>query len=399
MTTKYRLAILTSHPIQYQAPLFCKLAAHPNFDLMVYLYSNYGVTEKIDPGFGVAYKWDTPLSDGYNYKFLQNYFPRIFANGSWLLFNPGIIMEIFKERYDAVLIHGYVSPTNWLAFLSARLKGIPIIFRGESHLLNHRAWWKRIFKQIFLSQLFKRISSFLPIGSLNKAYYQYHGVPNEKMFLTPYAVDNEFFSNRFKTLNGKREQLKTEMGVAVDLPVILFASKMIPRKRAMDLLKAYEKIQERIDAALVLVGDGIERTVLEGYAEVHNLKNVHFTGFKNQTELPYYFAIADMFVLPSIDEPWGLIINEAMNFGLPIVTTEVVGAAPDLVKNGRNGFVYPVGDIEKLANCLLKLLQSPELMEKMGKCSSEIISKWGYKEDVEGILSALEYVKATKRMN
>ena len=145
--------------------------------------------------------------------------------------------------------------------------------------------------------------------------------------------------------------------MAVDLPVILFASKMIPRKRPMDLLRAYVKIQERINAALIFVGDGIERSLLEAYTKDNNLKNVYFTGFKNQTELPYYFAIADVFVLPSDDEPWGLIINEAMNFGLPIVTTEVVGSAPDLVKDGINGFIYPAGDIEKLVNCLSKVLE------------------------------------------
>ncbi|MFQ5964079.1 MAG: glycosyltransferase family 4 protein [Candidatus Scalinduaceae bacterium] len=399
MTTKYRLAILTSHPIQYQAPLFCKLAAHPNIDLMVYLYSNYGVTEKIDPGFGVAYKWDIPLLDGYNYKFLQNYFPRIFANGSWFLFNPGIIMEIFKEHYDAVLIHGYVSPTNWLAFLAAGLTGTPIIFRGETHLLNYRAGWKGVFKKIILHQLFKRISSFLTIGTLNGEYYRHYGVSDRKLFLAPYAVDNDYFSKRYQELHSRRDRLKKELGITPEQPVILYASKMIQRKKAMDLLKAFEKIQERIDVSLVFVGDGVERPVLEARAKDHNIRNVHFVGFKNQTELPDYYVIADVFVLPSTDEPWGLIINEVMNFNLPIITTDQVGASPDLVKDGENGFVYPVGDIERLASCLLKLIQSPELMEKMGKFSSEIISKWGYKEDLEGILSALEYVKATKRMN
>ena len=135
---------------------------------------------------------------------------------------------------------------------------------------------------------------------------------------------------------------------------------MIPRKRPFDLLRAYEKIQERMNAALVFVGDGIERSFLESYTKNNNLKNVYFTGFKNQTELPYYFAIADVFVLPSGDEPWGLIINEAMNSGLPIITTEAVGAVPDLVKDGINGFIYPVGDIEKLVNCLSGVMEQSE---------------------------------------
>lgn len=265
--------------------------------------------------------------------------------------------------------------------------------RGESHLLNHRPLWKRAIKRGFLPLFFKGISAFLPIGSLNKKYYRHYGVADGKMFLTPYAVDNEFFCNASNKLVGKKENLKQKLGLSTNLPLILYASKLIPRKGAMDLLKAYHLIHDKVDAALVLVGDGVERSVLEAYTKDHNLKNVHFVGFKNQTELPNYFAIGDVFVLPSSDESWGLVINEAMNFGLPIITTDKVGAAPDLVKHEENGFIYPVGDIEKLAEYLSKLLQEPELREKMRRRSLEIIAKWSYREDIEGILAALQYIK------
>ncbi len=398
MTTKYRLAILTSHPIQYQAPLFRRLAQHPQVDLMVYFCTDYGITQKVDPGFGVAFKWDIPLLKGYKYKFLSNLSQKYgFAFFDYI--NPGIIKELLGNHYDTVLVNGYAYVTTWVTFLAAWLKGTPVILRGESHLLNYRPGWKRVFKKIILHQLFKRISSFLPIGTLNYEYYKHYGVPDKKLFLTPYAVDNDFFLKRYQELYDRRYHLKKELGITTKQPVILYASKMMQRKRAMDLLKAFGKIHERVDATLIFVGDGVERPALEAYSKDHDIRNVHFVGFKNQTELPDYFVIADVFVLPSTDEPWGLIINEAMNFELPIITTDHVGAAYDLVKDRENGFIYPVGDVEKLSNCLLKLLQSPELMEKMAKCSSEIISKWGYKEDLEGILCALKYVKATKRMN
>lgn len=394
MTTKYRLAILTSHPIQYQAPLFRRLAQHPQVELMVYFCTDYGITQKVDPGFGVVFKWDIPLLEGYSYKFLKNYQFSSYINK--FAFNPSIIRELWQNHYDAVLVHGYIAPTNWFAFLSAWLKGVPIIFRGESHLLNFRPGWKKAVKRIVLFQLFKRISSFLPIGTLNRKYYKHYGVPDRKLFLTPYAVDNDFFLKRYQELYDRRDHLKKDIGVAPELPVILYASKMMQRKRAMDLLKAFEKTQKRVDVSLVFVGDGVERPTLEAYSKDHDIRNVHFVGFKNQTELPDYFVIADVFVLPSTDEPWGLIINEAMNFGLPIITTDQVGAGYDLVKDGGNGFVYPVGDIEKLASCLLKLFQNPELKERMGKYSSEIISRWSYNEGDEGILNALEYIKKQK---
>lgn len=397
MTKAYRLAVLTAHPIQYQAPLFRKLAQHPEIDIVVYFYSDYGVTEKIDPGFGVAYSWDIPLLMGYNHKFLKSYFTAATGNRLWLSFNPGIIKELWKERYDAVLVHGYASITNWLTFLAAWITRTPIIFRGESHLLNYRAGWKKGLKQLILSQLFKRVSSFLPIGTLNWKYYKHYGVPDRKLFLSPYAVDNDYFSKRYQELHDKRDCLRKELGITTEQPAILYASKMMQRKRAMDLLKAYEKIQENVNASLIFVGDGVERHNLESYSKDHNIKNVHFVGFKNQTELPIYFVIADIFVLPSTDETWGLVINEAMNFGLPIITTDQVGAGPDLVKDGENGFIYPVGDVEKLAYYLLTLLQSPELREKMSKCSSEKIAKWSFEEDVDGILSALEYARRLRR--
>jgi glycosyltransferase involved in cell wall biosynthesis len=390
---KYKLAILTQHPIQYQAPLFRKLAQSPEIELKVYFYSDYGITEKVDPGFGIAYKWDIPLVNGYTYKFLKNYLPIMSEERLWLSSNPGIIKEIIKEHFDAILIHGYVSITCWLAFFSAWITGTSIIFRGESHLLNYRLGWKKAIKRIVLKQLFKRIACFLPIGTLNAEYYKHYGVPEKKMFLVPYSVDNDFFQKKYNELLDYRSELKRRLGFSTEASVILFASKMIPRKRAMDLLMAYEKIQDKVNASLVFVGDGIERLMLEEYTNSRKIRNVHFLGFKNQTELPEYFSIADVFVLPSTDEPWGLIINEAMNFGLPIITTDQVGAGYDLVKDRGNGFIYPVGDVGTLSDYLLKLLQNSELREKMGKHSLEIISKWSFKEDVEGILAALEYIR------
>jgi glycosyltransferase involved in cell wall biosynthesis len=290
------------------------------------------------------------------------------------------------------LIHGYVPLANWFAFLGAWLSSTPILFRGESHLLNYRTPWKRALKRVVLPLLFKQISSFLTIGTLNTEYYKHYGVSGKKLFLTPYAVNNDFFLKRYHELYDKRYRLKEELGIPLELPVILYVSKMITRKRTRDLLSAYAKIREKVSAALVFVGNGVERPSLEAYTQEQSLKNVYFVGFKNQTELPNYFVIADVFVLPSASESWGLVINEAMNFGLPIITTDKVGAAYDLVKNGENGFVYPVGDIDKLTECLLKILYDQKLREEMGKRSQEIIAKWSYKEDVDGVLAALEYV-------
>lgn len=397
---RYRLAILNSHPIQYFVPFYRKLAEHPRIDLTVYYGSRQGAEEYVDTGFGQAIKWDIPLLEGYRHKFLSNWSWKRHLNESLSLINPSIIGELRREKYDAVLVHGYIYFTNWLAFLAARLAGTPILLRGESHLSDYRPGWKRSLKAVVLTKLFRHCAAFLPIGRLNADYYRHYGVPERKLFLAPYSVDNEFFTSQAGLYAAKREELKEELGIAPGLPVILYASKMTPRKRAIDLLRAFERLtREGTRGALVFVGDGEERQRLEAYAAERGLPRVYFLGFRNQSELPRFYAIADVFVLPSVGEPWGLIINEVMCAGVPVVTTDQVGAAPDLVRPGENGFVYPAGDFGELAECLRVIIGDPEQVAAMGRRSHEIISRWDYERCLQGVLRALDSVSVKPPRN
>lgn len=390
---KYRLAILSSHPIQYQAPLFRKLAAHPKLDLTVYFCWDFGVEkEQLDPGFGVKLKWDIPLLEGYRYKFLANLSPKP-ASNFWGQVNPVIIKELSKNRYDAILIHGYTTLSAWFAFLGAWLTSIPIIFRGETDLSTPRSFLKRITKKAILVPLFRKISAFLYSYKGNAEYYKHYKVSENKLFFCPCAVDNSFWQSQALELRDKKNELKKKFGIPEGYSVILYVAKLIPRKRPMDLLQAYEVLCNlQIKASLIFVGDGPEAANLKTYTLKKNLKNVAFTEFKNQSELPALYSIADVFVLPSNHDPSPKSLNEAMNFSLPIITTNKVGTAPDLVKTGENGYIYPVGDIKALADCLLKVLEDPKTTEEMGKRSLAIVSGWSLEEDVNGILRALEYV-------
>lgn len=387
----YKLTILASHPIQYQVPLFKKLAQHPEIDLVVYFCSNHGVIKKIDPGFGVAFKWDIPLLEGYRYKFLKNYFPSISGNRLWMSINPDIIKGLWNGHHDAIIIHGYISITNWFAFLGAWLTRTPILFRGETILRPNQPRFRQVMKYLYLKFLFSKIDAFLPIGTRSREFYFAYGVTENRMFLTPYSVDNEFFITQMKIWHKRKEEIKKGLSISEDTPVILYASKITKRKNPMDLLIAFAQLRQK--AALVFVGDGELRLILESYVKDKSIANVFFTGFKNQTELPKYYAAADIFVLPSSYEPWGLVVNEAMCYALPIITTDTVAASADLVYHGKNGFIYPASNVDKLAKYLTKLLQEPELRKKMGKRSFKIIEKWSYKEDVGGILAALKNVK------
>ena len=391
--TKYRLAILTSHPIQYQAPLFRKLAAHPKIDLTVYFCWDFGIREEYDPGFGKKIKWDIPLIEGYKYKFLRNYSPK--PNKGFLgHINPSIIKELWKNRYDAILVHGYANFTSWLAFLGAWLSRIPIFLRGESHLLNYRPLWKRVIKKVLLIPLFKMISSFLAIGTLNKQYYEYYKVPKEKIFLVPYVADQDFFYEKKKEHIRKIKEIKEGLGIADKEVVILYVGKIFGGKGpgAFDLLKAFERLKSK-PAKLIFVGDGKERLILEKYKNKHKIKNIIFTGFVNQNEISKYYAIGDILALPSYHEQWGMVINEAMYFNTAIIASDQVGGAHDLVHHGKNGFIFPAGDVNTLSNYLQELVANRELLQSMKINSSKIIQGWNMNSCVEGVLNALDHVR------
>jgi len=377
MYKKYKLAVLVSHPILYQTSIFKKLAQHSKINLMVYFCGDFNVEKD-----GYELK-------GYKYKFLKNFSP--YPHNSFFgQINLGIIKELFSGRYDAILVHGYTRLTCWLAFLWAFITRTPILLKGVTTSTQRRSIWVELSRKLILFPLFKIISAFLTVGSMNKSYYKSYGVPDSKMFFVPYSVDNDFFSKKYKELSIKKKQLKQEKGLNLNLPVILHVSNLSPIKRPLDLLKAFQLV--RNEAQLVFVGEGTERKKLELYVKEHNLKNVFFVGFKNRQELPIYYAIADIFVLPSASETWGAVINEAMNFKLPIITTDNVGAAPDLIQEGKNGYICRVGDINALSKYLLRLLKNPKLIKKMGEKSYEIISKWSFDKDVEGIVKAMDHV-------
>lgn len=384
--TRYKLAILASHPIQYQAPLFEKLAEHPKIDLMVYFCTDRGVKEKKDPDFGVSFKWDISLLDGYKYKFLKNYSLKPYPSFSGQI-NPGIIFELRENRYDAIIVDGWIGITNWFVFLNRT----PIFLRSENPLSLEllKPFWKIKIKKKILGKLFKKVKAFLFLSKENKKFYLFYGVPKEKLFFTPYAVDNERFNRDFSELRDKKNELRWELGINQEKIVILFCGKLIDKKRPLDLLFAYEKIKNP-NKTLVYVGDGHLRAKIEDYVKKKNLEGVYLIGFKNQTELPFYYIVADIFVLPSGGETWGVVVNEAMCFQLPVVVSNLVGCGPHLVKNNENGYIFPRGDIDKLTFYLEDLIRDGEKRRAFGERSFELIQNYNYEEDIEVILKALE---------
>ena len=390
----YRLAALVSHPIQYQAPLFRALAQTREVDLDVLFCSSGSAGFFLDEGFGVEFAWDIPILEGYCYRFLRNISPR--PNHRRLLgcINPEVGRVLAQGHYDALWVHGWAAATCWLGFIAASRRRIPLLLRGETNGLSERTGLSGHARRIILRRLFGHVSAFLAVGARNAEFYAANGARKERIFLAPYTVDNDFFFAKSQSLAGAKSILREREGISPSLPVILFCGKFSEAKRPLDLLKAFHSLGDDPKASLVFVGDGSFRADLQEYVLERGLKNIHFLGFRNQTEMPTCYSMADVLVLPSGHEPWGLVVNEAMCFGLPIIASDKVGAALDLVHEGVNGFVFPVGNIELLADCLRRVLLDEEMRQLMGAQSRDIIERWGINETVQGILRTLDFATA-----
>lgn len=397
---RLRLAYLVSHPIQYQAPLLRRIAQEPDIDLTVFFGSDFSLREYKDEGFGVGVKWDVRLLDGYQYEFL----PKIRDTGTTTIASPlnyGIARRLSgKEgspRFDALWVHGYSTVTAMQGILAAKSMGIPVLLRAESWLHDRaRTSSKLAMKRVYFKILKQFVDATLPIGTFNSRYWQHYFGPDFPMFLMPYAVDNSYFQLRGQEAIQHRTALQMELNLDPSRPVILFASKLQRRKRCADLLDAYTQIlsQKLVspDPYLVIVGDGEERAPLERTVAERQLDGVRFCGFRNQSELPRFFDLASVFVLPSQHEPWGLIVNEVMNAARAVIVSDDVGCQPDLVRNGIEGFVYPVGNIAALTLALSQVLSTPETPVILGRNARKRVSQWSFEEDIKGLRQALATV-------
>jgi glycosyltransferase involved in cell wall biosynthesis len=392
---RYRLAVLNSHPIQYFAPLYRRLAQEEEIELTVYYCSRVGVEDYEDPGgFGQAIKWDVPLLEGYEYRFLPNLGRRHDVSRFESLINPGIVRELLRNRYDALWLHSYSYITHLLAVFASRLAGTPILYRTESSLtfdsLVRRSLAVRAVKPIFLRVLFRQVAAFLAIGTLNRQFFEHYGAQPERIFHVPYAIDNERFRGLAQEARRRRAQLRAELGFREDDVVFLFAARMTTPKAPIELLRAYEKVRSP-RKGLIMAGDGELRSEAEAYVRERGLEGVRFPGFVNQSALPQVYAVSDVFVRPDgiAKGDWGLTVNEAMASGLALVSSDSIGATVDLVRHGENGFVWRFGDLEDLAGAMETLAADADACRRMGERSQEIISVWSYEECVRGILAAL----------
>jgi glycosyltransferase involved in cell wall biosynthesis len=393
MEPKVRLAYLVTHPVQYQAPLLRRIAAEPGLDLTVFFCSDFSLYKFYDIEFNQKIVWDVPLVAGYRYEVLP-------AMGKkepitfWRPFNYGLSKRFSEGNFDILWVHGYARWYSWVAMLLAKAHGIKVLIRDDAHLISlYRTWMKRGLKRVFFSILRRLVDGFLAVGSLNRKYYNHYGIQDDKIFLVPWAVDNAFFQSKAQEASATLEELRSSLGIEKGRPIILFAGKLLERKRAGDLIEAYVQMSPDRKTEpfpyLLIIGEGDQRQALEHRARETGWDSIKFLGFKNQTELPAYYKLCQVFVLPSMHEPWGLAINEVMNAGRAVIVSDQVGCGPDLVRNGENGFIFPAGNIDSLSEAIQKVLENQEKCRLMGHRGLKIIDKWGFEEDIQGLKKVL----------
>ena len=389
---KYKIAYFVTHPIQYQIPLLRLISKNPFIDLSIFFLTDQGVSEYKDLEFGKKIKWNIDMLSGLNCYFLKKNIKGIkfgFLNPfSLKLFNEAIF-----TNWDAVWFHGYNNVSLLLHFFYfSFFKRIPIIFRGESTLLCSK---QTLLKNFFLKIFFKNIAAFLFISHDNKDYYLKYKINPNKLFFSPYCVDNKHFQSLNHLKSDDLIKLKKKYKIDESLRTILFVGKLIKRKNCISLLDAFFNLNNKSSkpiANLIIVGDGPEKAeIMNKVSKFKFNDKVTLLGFQNIDEIVKIYKISDIFCIPSFREPFGLVVPEAMNTGNLIIASNQVGCAKDLVKNNKNGFVISphINEIEK---CLESIILNDGLINSMQAESLNIINSWSYEQNVKNLIKALKFI-------
>ncbi len=393
MTVPRRLAIVLSHPVQYYSPWFQWMAAQHAVDFRVFYLWEFGVTAQRDPQFEQTIKWDLDLLSGYESEFVPNIARDPGTHHFNGLDNPALPARLAAWQPDALLLFGYNWRSHLRALWWARRARVPVILRGDSHLLGRGA--PNLPRRFALGTLFRQFAAFASVGTANRDYFRAFGVPEKKIFFAPHSVDAERFDAGDAATRAAAARLRSDLGLD-SRRVVLFAGKFHERKQPLELLQAFHAVGTRGDA-LVFVGDGPERSRLEELARTRRDRDVRFLPFANQTEMPSRYLSADIFALPSrgFYETWGLAVNEAMHLGLPCLVSDLVGCQRDLVVPGETGWVFPANDSAALGETLRAALRAPrEELDRLGQAARERAAGYTYPQTTAGLVAALSSLPA-----
>jgi glycosyltransferase involved in cell wall biosynthesis len=373
-----RLAIITTHPVQYYAPLFKILHEKGQIEIRVFYTWGEQSVQKHDPGFKKIVNWDLPLLEGYPFEFSVNTSAQPGSHHFFGIKTPELINRIKSFEPDALLILGwaYQSHLQLIRYFKGKL---PVYFRGDSTLLDETGIIKPALKKIFLTWVYSQIDHAFYVGSRNKSYFKNYGVKEQNLTFLPHAVDNERFSSDrvIEVL-----KLREELGLKEEDILVLFAGKLEAKKDPLLLFKAFLLLKSP-NVHLLFVGNGELEQQLKSESNkvAEGPKKVHFMGFQNQTRMPVIYQACELFCLPSKGpgESWGLAINEAMACSRAIIASDKVGAAADLIRPNYNGHIFESGNLTDLKEKLEKLTADKPKLQEYGRHSKQIISEWNFK--------------------
>jgi glycosyltransferase involved in cell wall biosynthesis len=385
----YRLLLVSTHAVQYASPVFREMAEHPRLEIQVAYCSLQGAEGGIDKDFGRVVKWDVPLLDGYPWVQVPNHSLHPGLGRFFGLVNTGLWRMIRRGQYDAILVYtGYRYLSFWIALAAAKLTGTPILFGTDAATLDPRSGggWKLRMKRRFWPLLFGMADQVIVPSTPTQEMIRSLGVPRERISLTPYVVDNDWWRDQAARID--RGKVRDAWHMPQGATVVLFCAKLQPWKRPMDLLQAFAKMNS-LDCFLVYAGDGQLHDDLRCKAEKLGVaERVRFLGFVNQSQLPSVYRASDLLVLPSEHEPFGVVVNEAMLCGCAVGVSNRVGAGPDLIRP-ENGFVFPCGDVDALTDQLRSATKNKELLQRMGEASQRRMETWSPRENIQAVIDAV----------
>lgn len=354
----FRLAIVTSHPIQYHAPWFRSLSRAVDLEV---LYSHQqDAAGQAAAGFGHEFDWDLPLLDGYQYRWLTNVARTPSVDTYAGCDTPQVGDVLDAGGYDACLVTGWYLKSSVQAIRACWRSQRPVLVRGDSQLATPRSWMVQAAKYVPYRWLLPKIDAHLYVGRANYEYLRYYGVASDRLFFVPHFVDNERFRDGAAVArqDGSAAALREAVGAGPGSVVFQFAGKLIPKKRPLDFLRALARlVEDGLDARALVIGSGPLEHELQQFVTSRSLP-VRFLGFQNQRDMPRCYAAADCLVLPSDGgETWGLVVNEAMACGRPAIVSAAAGCSRDLVHEGDTGATYVCGDIAGLADRMRAMMK------------------------------------------
>jgi glycosyltransferase involved in cell wall biosynthesis len=387
---RYRLLLAFTHPVQYTSPVIREFARHPNLDINVAYCSLQGAEPGVDPGFGVEVAWDVPLLDGYPWANVRNWSPFPGLNRFFGLINPGLWAMIRRGNYDAVVGYtGYANASFWILLTASKIHRVPILFGTDATSLKPRDGkrWKMAIKKHLLPAIFRLADAVIIPSEAGRQFILSLGIPETRVFLTPFAVDNTWWQRRANEVD--RQAMRNGWNIPENSVVALFCAKLQPWKRPHDAIRAFAKANVQ-GGFLVFAGEGPLRGDLEAEARSLGIaERVRFLGFVNQTNLPAVYRSVELLVLPSEYDPCPVVVCEAMLCGCPVVLSDEIRGRFDLVKHNETGFIFPCGNVEALAKILSNALADRVKLSGMSQAAADRMTNWTPRENAEGVARAV----------